>query len=77
MSLSILFAVHHVISRLRAVVEQRQLRRAEAGQSTAEYALVLLGAAAVALAFLLWATRTERIGNLFNDVLDSVIGKVA
>ncbi len=46
------------------------------GQSTAEYALVLLGAATVALVFLAWAGRTSRIGDLFDAVLDTVIGKV-
>lgn len=46
------------------------------GQSTAEYALVLLGAAAVALAFLAWAGGTGRIADLFNAVIDSVIGSV-
>jgi len=57
------------------------LRRASAGrgargQSTAEYALVLLGAATVAVVFLAWAGKTSRIGKLFDAVLDSVIGKV-
>ena len=48
----------------------------EHGQSTAEYALVLLGAATVALVFIAWAGKSSRIGNLFNTVLDTVIGKV-
>ncbi len=46
------------------------------GQSTAEYALVLLGAATVALVFLAWAGKTSRIGKLFDAVLDSVRDKV-
>lgn len=49
---------------------------ADRGQSTAEYALVLLGAATVALVFIAWAGKSSRIGNLFNTVLDTVIGKV-
>lgn len=53
----------------------RGIRR-DAGQSTAEYALVLLGAATVALVFIAWAGKSSRIGNLFNTVLDTVIGKV-
>jgi hypothetical protein len=48
----------------------------ERGQSTAEYALVLLGAATVAIVFLAWAGKTSRIGKLFDAVLDTVIGKV-
>jgi hypothetical protein len=51
-------------------------RRGSRGQSTAEYALVLLGAATVAVVFLAWAGRTSRIGRLFDAVLDTVIGKV-
>jgi hypothetical protein len=46
------------------------------GQTTAEYALVLLGAAAVALLLVAWATKTNRIGKLFDFVIDQVIGRV-
>ena len=45
------------------------------GQTTAEYALVLLGAAGIALLLLGWATQSGAIGELFNAVLDGVIGK--
>ena len=41
-------------------------------QSTVEYALVLLGAAAVALALIAWVTRSDAVGRLF----DAVIGRV-
>lgn len=58
------------------VATLRHQRGADRGQSTAEYALVLLGAATVAVVFLAWAGKTGRIGKLFNAVLDSVIGKV-
>lgn len=50
--------------------------RRDGGQSTAEYALVLLGAATVAVVFIAWAGKSSRIGKLFNSVLDTVIGKV-
>lgn len=49
------------------------------GQATTEYALVLLAAALVALLVVAWATSgggAERIGGLFNAVIDSVIGRV-
>jgi hypothetical protein len=46
------------------------------GQATAEYALVLLGAAAVALLLVAWATRTNRIGRLVEFVLDQIVGRV-
>lgn len=52
------------------------LRRQERGQTTAEYALVLLGAAAVALLVLAWATNTEKVGRVLNAVLDRVLEQV-
>lgn len=54
----------------------RTSARDERGQAAAEYALVLLGAAAVALLVAKWAGRTDRIGKLFDAVLDQVLGKV-
>ncbi len=47
------------------------------GQSTAEYALVLLGAAGVALLLVAWATKTDRVTKLLNSVLDSVLDRVS
>lgn len=46
------------------------------GQATAEYALVLLGAAAIALLLAAWAARSGRIGDLFDAVIDQIIGRV-
>ena len=60
MSLSILFA---------------RLRCSEAGQATAEYALVLLGAAAIALLLVAWATGSGKIGELFDAVVGQLISK--
>lgn len=51
-------------------------RRNERGQATAEYALVLLGAAALAILVVTWAAKTDRIGNLLDTVFDSVTGKI-
>lgn len=45
------------------------------GQATAEYALVLLGAAAVALLLIGWATTTDQVSRLFDFVVDQVIGR--
>ncbi|MGB2758267.1 MAG: DUF4244 domain-containing protein [Acidimicrobiia bacterium] len=45
----------------------------EAGQATAEYALIIAAAAAIAALLLTWAARTDAIGRLFNAVLDHVI----
>jgi hypothetical protein len=50
--------------------------RADRGQTTAEYALVLLGAAGIALLLLGWATQSGAIGTLFDAVMNGVIGRV-
>jgi hypothetical protein len=50
--------------------------RRERGQATAEYALVLLGAAAVALLLVAWATDTDAIGRLLDGVLDRILGEI-
>ena len=47
----------------------------EEGQSTAEYSLVILGAAAVALLLLTWAGSTGSITNLFESVIARVTSK--
>jgi hypothetical protein len=46
------------------------------GQSTAEYALVLLGAAAVALLLVAWATKTDRVTKLLDGVVDQILEQV-
>jgi Flp pilus assembly pilin Flp len=50
-------------------------RRGEHGQATAEYALVLLGAAAVAMVIATWAVKSGTIGRLLDTVLDKLVGK--
>jgi hypothetical protein len=47
--------------------------RVQAGQTSAEYALVLLGAASIALLVALWARDTDRIGKLLDTVVDSIV----
>ena len=57
--------------------EQGRARlRDERGQTTAESALVLLSAAGVALLMLGWATQSGAIGDLFDAVMDGIVGKV-
>jgi len=48
----------------------------EAGQATAEYALVILAAALIAVALMTWATGGGGITTLFQAVLNRVIGLV-
>ena len=68
-----------VIDRLERRLDDRATRRrmaAEAGQATAEYALVLLGAAAIALLLAAWAAKSGAISRLFDAVVDQLIDKV-
>jgi len=51
-------------------------RICQTGQTTAEYALVLLGAATIAMLLTAWAGQTNRLGSLFNAVLRSVTNLV-
>jgi Flp pilus assembly pilin Flp len=54
--------------------------RGDAGQATAEYALVVVGAAAIALVLITWATTgggADRIGHLFSKVVDAVAQHVS
>jgi Flp pilus assembly pilin Flp len=44
----------------------------ERGQTSAEYALVLFGAAAVAMLVTAWAGQTDRITKLLDTIFDSV-----
>ena len=52
-------------------------QRNERGQATAEYALVLLGAAAVALLVVAWAAKTDLVGKLFDGVVGAVTDKAS
>jgi Flp pilus assembly pilin Flp len=54
----------------------RRLSRDERGQASAEYALVLLGAAATALLIVAWATKTDLVAKLLDKVLKTITGKV-
>lgn len=44
----------------------------ERGQATAEYALVIVAAAAIALALIVWATSTDLLPSFFTTVLRKV-----
>jgi hypothetical protein len=72
----------HVLVALQTLalsVTDRARRRLERddGQSTAEYALVLLGAAGVALLLVAWATKTDKVTRLLNSVLDRVLSQAS
>ncbi|HSJ52057.1 MAG TPA: DUF4244 domain-containing protein [Actinomycetota bacterium] len=44
----------------------------QAGQTTAEYALVILAAAAVAVVLIAWARSSGRLPAFFDDIIDQV-----
>lgn len=46
--------------------------RREKGQTTAEYALVILAAAAVAVVLIAWARSSGKLPALFDSVVDSI-----
>ena len=47
----------------------------EDGQATAEYALVLLGVAAIALLVVGWASKTDTVGRLLDAVFGQLIDR--
>ena len=49
------------------------LTTGEAGQSTAEYALVILGAVAIATLLITWATGSHAISQLFDSVISKIL----
>jgi Flp pilus assembly pilin Flp len=51
-----------------------RVARSEKGQASAEYALVLLGAAAVALIFGKWATGNDTLKRVFSTLLERIMG---
>ena len=63
-------------TRGRAIGVWRRFVGEERGQATVEYALVMLGAAAVAGMLLAWAVSSGVIGDLMSAVVDSVISDV-
>ena len=51
-------------------------RRGDHGQATAEYALVLLGAAAVALVLVAWAMKSGKVTALLDGVIDKILSQL-
>ncbi len=57
----------------RASVQRSRCRGGSSGQATAEYALVLLGAAAIALLLAAWAAKSGKVAQLFDVVVGRLI----
>jgi len=71
--------MHDLMIRMFLTMQTRidlALRGDDRGQTTAEYALVMLGAAGVAMLLLGWATKSGAIGKLFDVVLSGIVGRV-
>lgn len=70
-------SVDSLILRLAGWMEGTSLRlRPDAGQTVAEYALVLLVAAAIAAAFLLWAKQSGKLDAFFDLIFDKLVNSV-
>jgi hypothetical protein len=61
-------AALHLRDRIRVSLDDR-------GQTTPEYALVLLGAAGIALTLAAWAAKSGKITHLFDVVIDQLLSK--
>jgi Flp pilus assembly pilin Flp len=55
---------------VRAIIALRR----EEGQTTAEYALVILAAAAIAVVLIAWARSSGKLPAFFDQIIDDVIG---
>lgn len=53
-----------------------RISRADDGQATAEYALVILGVAAIAMAVMSWVTRSNPIAKLLDLVFGTLFKKI-
>jgi hypothetical protein len=81
----LLFIVTGLAARVSAAVEallgsspgaRPSAGRGDRGQTTAEYALVLVGASALALLLITWATKTNEVSKLLDLVISHIAGKV-
>ncbi len=50
---------------------------AQAGQTTAEYALVILAAAAIAVVLIVWARSSGKLPAFFDSIIDQVAGSAS
>lgn len=48
-------------------------RSRESGQTTAEYALVLIAAATIAMLIVAWAGSTGAIGDFFDQIIERIV----
>lgn len=68
----------HLWLATRSTPDHRSPNR-DRGQATAEYALVMLGAAVIALLVVTWATSgggAGKVGRLFDRVIDAAVSRI-
>jgi Flp pilus assembly pilin Flp len=70
-----MLAIYVYALTLSSGLTKARARTDERGQASAEYALVLLGAAAIALLIVAWATKTDLIEKLLDTVVKTITGK--
>lgn len=68
--------LHLFVAAQVAALRCRDRLDAQDGQTTAEYALVLLGAAAIAVILVAWATKTDKVTHLFDTVVEQLLKRV-
>lgn len=66
-----------LVAAVQSVMFTARARSGDRGQATAEYSLVILGAAAVALLVISWATKTSKVSTLLNKVVEKITSQVA
>jgi Flp pilus assembly pilin Flp len=66
---SVFFALYASMLRITRTRDER-------GQASAEYALVLLGAAAIALLVVAWATKSDMVGQLMDGVMKHILDSI-
>ena len=63
--------------RLQSFVSRLSSLHREEGQTTAEYALVILAAVAVAVVLIAWAKSSGKLPAFFDKTIDQVSGNVS
>ena len=65
------------IRALACVSRVRERVSRQVGQTTAEYALVILAAAAVAVVLIAWARSSGKLPAFFDNIIDQVAGSAS
>jgi Flp pilus assembly pilin Flp len=63
-----------LVERLTSVLSLVASLNRQEGQTTAEYALVILAAAAVAVVLITWAKTSGKLPAFFDQIIDDVAG---